>query len=76
MKGLKMPFVVPHDVAELVAKHIASGRYDSGDDVLRSAMQALAEIDEDLLAIQDAVREWQDGDEGVSLGEAFQQIRA
>ncbi len=70
-----MPFVVPQDVAELVANQMATGRYHSGDEVLRSAMQALAEVDEDLAAVQQALSEWRSGDEGVPLDDAFRQIR-
>ena len=40
-----MPFVIPPDVEELVAHHLASGRYHSGDEVLRSAVRALAAVD-------------------------------
>ena len=71
----EMPFVGPKDVEELVATHLASGRYCSGDEVLRSAMQALAAVDEDLEAVQQAVSEWQAGDEGTPLADAFKQIR-
>ena len=71
-----MPFVVPQDVEELVANHMASGRYRSGDEVLRSAMRALAEVDGDLVAVQQALSEWRGGDEGMPLEDAFRQIRA
>ena len=70
-----MPFVVPRDVEELVADHLASGRYCSCDEVLRSAMQALATIDEDVSAVQQAVNEWRAGDEGIALADALKQIR-
>ena len=70
-----MPFIVPLDVEELVVNQVASGRYRTGDEVLRSAMQALAHADEDVMAIQDAVYEWHKGDEGIALDEAFKKIR-
>lgn len=70
-----MPFIVPLDVEELVVNQVASGRYRSGDEVLRSAMQALAQADEDVIAIQDAVNEWHRGDEGIALDEGFKKIR-
>lgn len=69
-----MSIVVPQDVEEFVAHQIAAGRYESEDDVLRSAMQALAELDDDLLAIQDSLAEWRSGDAGVPLDEAIGQI--
>ena len=58
-----------------MATHLASGRYCSGDEVLRSAMQAIAAVDEDLAAVQHAVSEWQAGDEGTPLADAFKRIR-
>ena len=70
-----MPFIVPQDVEDLVVNQVASGRYRSGDEVLRSAMQALAQVDEDLVAIQDAVKEWNQGDDGIPLDDAFKKIR-
>lgn len=50
-----MSIVVPQDVEEMVVREIASGRYQSNDDVLRSAMLALEEVDENNLAIEEAV---------------------
>ena len=38
-------------------------------------MQALAMADEDVIAIQDAVNEWHQGDEGIALDDAFKKIR-
>jgi putative addiction module CopG family antidote len=70
-----MPFVVPEDVEELVANQMASGRYRTCDEVLRSAMKALAEVDDDLDAVRQALSEWRGGDEGILLEDAFRQIR-
>ncbi|MEI8021694.1 MAG: type II toxin-antitoxin system ParD family antitoxin [Schlesneria sp.] len=75
LRESNMPFIVPQDVEELVVNQVASGRYRSGDEVLRSAMQALAQVDEDLVAIQDAVKEWHQGDDGIPLDDAFKKIR-
>ena len=69
-----MPIVVPHDVEEFVAGQIAAGRYQSEDEVLRSAMHALVELDDDLAAVQESIAEWRDGDAGVPLDEAIEQI--
>jgi len=70
-----MSIVVPQDVAEMVARQIASGRYQSDDDVLRSAMLALEEVDEDYLAIEEAVGSWRKGEPGTPLAVAFRQVR-
>ncbi len=70
-----MPIVVPQDVQEMVARQMASGRYRSDEEVLRSALQALEEIDDDSLAIQEAVDGWRRGEPGTPLAEAFRQVR-
>jgi putative addiction module CopG family antidote len=70
-----MPIVVPPDVEQSVASQLATGRYSSEEDVLRSAMQALVEFDEDLVAVEQAIAEWRNGDPGIPLDEAFRRIR-
>lgn len=70
-----MPFVVPLDVEELVVEYLATGQFESGDDVLRQAMQAFQELDQDLAAVREAIDELKNGDSGVPLDEAFQQVR-
>ena len=56
--------------------------YDSGrrataskKQCLRDAFQALAEEEEDLAAVREAVAEWRAGDEGVPLDDAVEGIR-
>ena len=71
-----MPLIVPPDVEALVAQQVAAGRYRTEEDVLRSAMHALTEADEDLAAIQQALEEWRSGDPGVALDDAVRTIRA
>ena len=70
-----MSIVVPQDVEEMVARQMASGRYRSDEEVLRSAMEALEEIDGDFLAIEEAVNGWRRGEPATPLSEAFQQVR-
>ena len=70
-----MSIVVPQDVEEMVARQMASGRYRTDEEVLRSALQALEEIDEDSLAIEEAVDGWWWGEPGTPLAEAFRQVR-
>ena len=57
-------------------QHMASGKYTCEDDLLRSAFRALTEEEEDLAAVQQAIYEWQAGDEGVPLDEACEAIRS
>ena len=70
-----MSIVVPHDVEEMVARQIASGRYRTDEEVLRSALQALEEIDDDFLAIEEAIDGWRRGEPGTPLVDAFRQVR-
>jgi putative addiction module CopG family antidote len=70
-----MSYRFPPDLQELVAAQLSSGRYDSEDDLLREALRALAEEQEDLTAVRDAVAEWRSGDSGVPLDEAFSRVR-
>ncbi len=70
-----MPYPFPPDLSQLVHEHMASGKYSSEDDLLRSALRALAEEEEDLAAVHEAIAEWRSGDDGVPLDEAFESIR-
>ena len=70
-----MPYQLPADIERLVEDRIATGAYSSPDEVLRAALEALQQSDADLVKIQDAVDEWQAGDEGLSMNEAFQLIQ-
>ena len=70
-----MAYQFPPDVDKLVKERLASGKYASEDDVLREALQALSEEEEDLAAVQQAIAELEAGDQGVPLDEAFDSIR-
>ena len=70
-----MPYSFPSDVKKLVESHLASGRYSTEDDVLRDALRALSDEEEDIAAVQDAINEWRAGDEGLPLAEGFDQVR-
>lgn len=70
-----MPYPFPSDVQQLVESHLASGRYSTEDDVLRDALRALADEEDDLVAVREAIDEWRAGDEGTPLTEAFDQVR-
>lgn len=70
-----MTYSFPPDIAQLVRDRMATGRYGSEDELLRNALQALSERDEDLDAIRAALAEWHSGDEGIPLDEAIEQIR-
>ncbi|MEW4531203.1 MAG: type II toxin-antitoxin system ParD family antitoxin [Maioricimonas sp. JB045] len=70
-----MPNPIPSDVQKSIDAQLASGRYSTSGEVLRAALRALEEEEEDLVAVRAAVDEWRAGDEGKPLAEVFDQIR-
>jgi Arc/MetJ-type ribon-helix-helix transcriptional regulator len=62
-----MPYSFPPDVNELVCAHMSSGKYASEDELLRAALQALTEEEEDLAAVRESIGDWLAGDPGVPL---------
>lgn len=70
-----MSYPFPPDLQQRIAAHLSSGRYQTEDDVLREALRALAEEEEDLAAVREAVAEWRSGDPGEPLDEAFAKVR-
>ncbi|MGZ3302940.1 MAG: ribbon-helix-helix domain-containing protein [Isosphaeraceae bacterium] len=71
-----MPYSFPPDVNELVCAHMSSGKYASEDELLRAALQALTEGEEDLAAVRESIGDWLAGDPGIPLESAFAAIRA
>lgn len=71
-----MQYAFPPDVQQLITDQMASGHYANEDDVLRNALRALQEIADDAVAVQAAIDDWHDGDEGLLLDEAFAVVRA
>jgi putative addiction module CopG family antidote len=70
-----MPYPFPPDLQTLVGEQMASGKYASEDELLRSALRALAEGEQDLDAVRESLAEWRAGDPGVFLEDAFDAIR-
>ena len=70
-----MAYSFPQDVQQLVDARMATGHYQTEDDVLREALRALRDEDEDLEAVRVAVAELQAGDPGTPLDEAFDIVR-
>jgi putative addiction module CopG family antidote len=71
-----MAYQFPPDVQRLVREQMASGKYQSEDDVLREALESLSAAEADLGAIRLALAELEAGDPGVELDEAINLIRA
>ena len=70
-----MSYPFPPDLQSLVGEQMASGKYASEDELLRHALRALAEEEQDLDAVRESLEEWRAGDPGVLLGDAFDAIR-
>jgi putative addiction module CopG family antidote len=70
-----MPYPFPPDLQTLVVEQMASGKYASEDELLRSALRALAEEEQDLDAVRESLAEWRAGDPGAPVQEAFDSIR-
>ena len=71
-----MAYQFSPDVEELVRDRMASGNYESEEDVLRDALEALRLEDEELRAIEEALDDVENGDQGIPLDEAFASLRA
>ncbi len=65
----------PASVSELIEKQLATGLYQSEDEVLEAALQRLDDELDDWPAVRMAIEALNAGDNGVSLDEAFQEVR-
>jgi putative addiction module CopG family antidote len=70
-----MGYHFPADVKQLVETQMAGGHYASEDDLLRDALKALSAEESEVEAIRAALAELDAGDPGISIDEAFDQIR-
>jgi putative addiction module CopG family antidote len=70
-----MPYAFPPDLQALVGEQMASGKYASEDELLRTALRALLEEEHDLEALRESLAQWRAGDAGVPLDDAFDSIR-
>ncbi len=70
-----MTYAFPPDVQHLISRQMAVGSYATEDDVLRDALRALSEEEEDLDAVREAVAEFRTGDAGLPLDDAFDLVR-
>ncbi|MFM7837882.1 MAG: type II toxin-antitoxin system ParD family antitoxin [Planctomycetaceae bacterium] len=71
MNRYKFPQVVRH----LVQKQLASGQFATEDEVLLAALQTLETESEDWLAVREALDSLEAGDQGMSLQDAFDEVR-
>ena len=70
-----MGYAFPTDVQQMIDGRMAGGGYATEEDVLRDALKALAEEEEDLAAVREAEAEFHLGDAGLPLDEAFDLVR-
>jgi Arc/MetJ-type ribon-helix-helix transcriptional regulator len=70
-----MNYQFPPDVERLVREQMATKRFASKEDLMREALLALADQDDDLLAVLEAVADIEAGDQGVPLDDAFEAVR-
>lgn len=67
---------LPDDVQQMIAAQMATGGYASEADLLRAALAGLqAEQADDTVAVLEAIEQWQAGDDGIALDEAFEEVR-
>jgi Arc/MetJ-type ribon-helix-helix transcriptional regulator len=70
-----MSYPFPPDVQQLVNERMARGGYATEDDVLRDAFAALTWEEQELEAVLQAVDALENGDEGIPLEVAFEQLQ-
>ncbi len=70
-----MTYQFPPNIDRLVKEQMASGAYESEDDLLADALRALATRNADLAAVNDAIRDMEAGDTGRPLTEVADEIR-
>ena len=70
-----MTHQLPPDIQQSVRTLMASGRYASEDDVLRDALRALNDEQDDVAAIDEALADLEQGDPGVGVRQVFQELR-
>lgn len=71
-----MSYPFSADLQQHIQSRLSSGGYATEEDLLRDALRALDEEEEDLAAVRQAVAELRAGDDGLPLKAAFDEIRA
>ena len=65
----------PPRVSQLVQKQLATGQFATDDEVLLAALQTLEAESEDWVAVREALDSLETGDRGMSLQDAFDEVR-
>jgi Arc/MetJ-type ribon-helix-helix transcriptional regulator len=69
-------YQVPPDIEALIQQQIATGQFQTPDQVLRIALEQLAAQEEAIRAIQVSIDALEAGDPGIPVDDAFAAIRA
>ena len=70
-----MPTHLPPDLQQDATAWVASGQSASEGDVLRDALRALADEQNDFEAVRQAIEEVEAGDPGMPVRQAFGEVR-
>ena len=70
-----MSYEFPPQVDELLKKQMDKGDYESEDAVLLAALKSLEAEQEDWAAVSEALESLEQGEQGLSLEEAFELVR-
>jgi Arc/MetJ-type ribon-helix-helix transcriptional regulator len=66
---------LPADIEAAINAKVASGMYPNRIAVLRDALASLDEFEEDLDGLKTSIANWQAGDRGMPIEDAFALIR-
>ena len=70
-----MSYQFPPELDKLVKQQMAIGSYDSEDDLLLTALRTLEDDRADWAAVEESLNTLGEGEQGVSLQEAFDTVR-
>lgn len=70
-----MAIQLPDELEILVEARMATGHYDTQEEVIRLALEALRADEEDLAITRDAIKFFDEGGRGTPVAEAFAQVR-
>ena len=71
----KMNLEIPADVLSAINAKVLSGQYPDKESVLREAIASLDEFDENVAELQSSINNWQSGDKGKPIDQAFDLVR-
>lgn len=70
-----MSYQLPPDLRQQLSERLATGQYASEEQVLREALGALKQRDEDVAAIRAAIADMESGDRGKPFDEFVEEFR-